>query len=91
MEAKIAAKKADEDRKKAEKIEKARASQQAEIDRKAAIEAEKEARRLLEEQRRKSTEDEKRDKVLTDAAERLKQAQIAYEAEIAKTAKGGGK
>ncbi|HEY0876480.1 MAG TPA: pilus assembly protein N-terminal domain-containing protein [Vicinamibacterales bacterium] len=97
-EAKIAAKKAEEerkkaeeDRKKAEKLEKERAKQQAEEDRKAAEQAEKEARKQLEEQRKKDEEEKERQKAIEEAAARLKEAQEAYKAEIAKTNKGGGK
>lgn len=104
-EAKIAAKKAEEDRekaeeerkqaeedrKKAEKLEKERAKKQAEADKKAAEQAEKEARKQLEEQRKKAAEEEKRAKSVAEAAERLKEAQKAYQAEIAKTNKGGGR
>jgi hypothetical protein len=90
-EARIAAKKAEEDRKKMERIEKERAKQQAEADRKAADAAEKAARKKLEEDRKKAAEAEKRDKALAEAAARLKQAQSAYQAEVAKTSKGGGK
>jgi pilus assembly protein CpaC len=86
-----AAKKAEEDRKKAEKIEKARAKKQAEIDRKAAEEAAKAARLKAEDDRKKAAEEEKRLKAVAEAAARLKEAQEAYKAEIAKTNKGGGK
>jgi pilus assembly protein CpaC len=86
-----AAKQAEEDRKKAEKIEKARAKRQAEIDRKAAEQAEKDARQKLEETRKKAAEEEKRLKAVAEAAERLKEAQEAYKAEIEKTNNGGGK
>ena len=75
----------------AEKIEKERAKAQAEADRKAAEEAEKEARKQLEEQRKKAEEEEKKNKAIAEAAARLKEAQSAYQAEIAKTGKGGGK
>jgi pilus assembly protein CpaC len=77
-EAKAAAKKAEEDRRAAEKIEKERARLQAEADKKAAEEA-----------RKKQEEDQKRDKALAEAAARLKQAQSAYQSELAKTSKGG--
>ena len=87
----IAEKKAEEDRKKAEKIEKERARKQAELDRKAAEEAEKAAIKKAEEDRRKNAEEEKRNKAVAEAAARLKAAQDAYQAEVAKTAKGGGK
>ena len=65
------------------------ARQEAGRDRpKAAEEAEKEAGDARRpKKRRKNAEDEKRDKALTDAAARLKQAQSAYQAEIAKTAR----
>jgi pilus assembly protein CpaC len=89
-DAKKAAKKAEEDRKKAEKAEKERAKKQAEADRKAAEQAEKQARKQLEEQRKKAAEEEKKNKALAEAADRLKQAQSAYQAELAKTNKGGG-
>jgi len=90
-EAKKAAKKAEEDRKKAEKVEKERAKRQAEADKKAAEQAEKQARKQLEEQRKKTAEEDKKNKSLADAADRLKQAQSAYQAELAKTNKGGSK
>jgi pilus assembly protein CpaC len=89
--AKIAAEKAEQDRKKAEKLEQERAKAQAEADRKAAAEAEKAARRKLEADRNKAAENEKRDKELAEAATRLKDAQAAYQAQISKTTKGGGK
>ena len=75
----VAAKKAEEERKKAEKIEKERAKKQAEVDRKAA---EGEPRKKDEEQRSARRR-------CTDAAARLKQAQAAYQAEVAKSNKGG--
>ena len=90
-EARVAAKKAEEDRKKAEKLEKERAKRQAEADKKAAEEAEKEARKQLEEERKKAAEKDKRNKEIAEAAERLAEAQKAYEAELAKTNKGGVK
>jgi hypothetical protein len=51
------------------------------------------ARRNADEARRQTEEDAKRQKALTDAEQRLKQAQDAYQAEIARTtvAKGGTK
>jgi pilus assembly protein CpaC len=88
--ARVAAKKAEEDRKKAELIEKERAKRQAAADKKAAEQAEKDARKQLEEQRRKAAEEDKKNKALTDAADRLKQAQTAYQAELAKN-KGGSR
>ena len=87
----VAAKKAEEDRKKAEQIEKERAKRQAAADKKAAEQAEKDARKQLEEQRKKAAEEEKKNKALTDAADRLKQAQTAYQAELAKNNKGGSR
>jgi len=90
-DAKAAAKKADEERKKAEKIEKERAKRQAEADKKAAEQAEKDARKQLEEQRKKAAEEEKKNKALAEAAARLKQAQSAYQSELAKTNKGGSR
>lgn len=89
--ARVAAKKAEEDRKKAEKVERERARRQAEIDRKAAEQAAKAAAKQAEEDRRKAAEEEKRNKAVAEAAARLKEAQQAYQAEIAKTNKGGGK
>jgi pilus assembly protein CpaC len=51
------------------------------------------ARTNTEEARRQTEEDGKRQKALTDAEQRLKQAQAAYQAEVARTtvAKGGSK
>ncbi|MEO6213708.1 MAG: pilus assembly protein N-terminal domain-containing protein, partial [Vicinamibacterales bacterium] len=68
-EAKIAARKLEEQKRVADKVEKERARLQAEADKKAAEEA-----------RRKQEDDQKRDKALTEAAARLKQAQSAYQA-----------
>ena len=48
-------------------------------------------RKQLEEQRKKVADEEKKNKAISDAAARLKEAQSAYQAEIAKTNKGGGK
>ena len=75
-DAKVTAKKEAEQKRLTEKIEKERAKAQAEADKRAAEEA-----------RKKQDEDQKRDKALADAAARLKAAQSAYQAEIAK--KGG--
>ena len=74
-----AAKKAEEERIKAEKLGKELARKKAESDRKTA-----------EETRRKQEEQAKREKAIADAAERLKAAQSAYQAELAKS-KGGQK
>ena len=73
----IAAKKAEEERLKAEKLGKEMARKQAEVDRKNAEEA-----------RKKLEEEQRREKALSDAAARLKAAQSAYQAELAKN-KGG--
>ncbi len=75
-DAKVNAKKDAEQKRLTEKVEKERAKAQAEADKRAAEEA-----------RKKAEEDQKRDKSLADAAARLKAAQSAYQAEIAK--KGG--
>jgi pilus assembly protein CpaC len=72
----VNAKKAEEDRRAAEKLEKERAKRQAEVDKKNAELAKK-----------KAEEDAKRDRVLAEAASRLKEAQDAYQAEVEK-AKG---
>ena len=74
----VSARKAEEERIKAEKLGKELAKKQAEADRKAAEEA-----------RKKNEEQQKREKALQDAAARLKAAQAAYQAEIAKGNKGG--
>ena len=74
-----AAKKAEEERIKAEKLGKELAKKKAESDRKASEEA-----------RKKQEEQAKREKAIADAAERLKAAQSAYQAELAKS-KGGQK
>jgi len=79
--AKRAAKRAEEDQKKAEKL----AKKQAEADRKAA----EEARKAAEEQKKREAEEDKKDQVVADAAARLKNAQAAYQAELAKTKRGG--
>ena len=75
---KVAARKAEEERIKAEKLGKEMARKKAESDRKAAEEA-----------RKKQDEQQKREKALQEAADRLKAAQSAYQAEVAKTSKGG--
>ena len=78
-EDKKSAKKAEEERIKAEKLGKELAKKKAESDRKSAEEA-----------RKKQEEQAKREKAIADAAERLKAAQSAYQAELAKS-KGGQK
>ena len=77
-EAKKIARKQDEQRKKDEKAAQERAKRQAEADRKAAEEA-----------RRKADEDQRKQKQLEDAEAKLKAAQAAYQAELAKLNKGG--
>ncbi|MCA1563786.1 MAG: hypothetical protein LC804_27250, partial [Acidobacteria bacterium] len=84
----VAAKKAEEDRviaarKAAEdqKIDEARAREQARRD--AIV-----AKRQAEIDRKKAEEERKRNKALTDAAERLKAAQAAYQAEVQRAGKG---
>ena len=74
-----------------EKAEKERAKQQAEADAKAAEQARKKAEQRRRPSSRRHTEqaDQKRDKALAEAAARLKDAQSAYQAELAKTNKGG--
>ena len=67
-------KKDEEARKVAERVEKDRAKREAEVAKKNAEIAQK-----------KAEEDAKREKTLTDAAERLKQAQAAYQAELDKS------
>jgi pilus assembly protein CpaC len=74
-----AARKAEQERKRTEKLEKERAKRDAEV-----------ARTNAEIARKQAEEKQKRDKALTEAAERLKAAQAAYQAEMAK-AKGGGR
>jgi len=76
-EEKRQAKRAEAERRQAEKLERERAKREAEIARRNAVLAKK-----------KAEDDEKREKALAEAAERLKAAQAAYQAEIAK-AKGG--
>lgn len=74
--AKVAQKKADDDKRAADKLAKERAIREAEV-----------AKKNAEIARRKADEDQKRERALADAATRLKQAQAAYQAEIDK-AKG---
>ena len=69
-----AQKKAEEDRRAAEKLQKERAAHEAEV-----------AKKNAEAAKKKAEEDQKRDKALADAAARLKQAQQAYQAEMEKT------
>jgi pilus assembly protein CpaC len=71
------AKKDEEARKLAERLEKERAKREAEV-----------AKKNAEIARKKAEEDAKREKTLSEAAERLKAAQAAYHAEVEK-AKGG--
>ena len=74
--AQAAAARADEARRAADKISKARARREADV-----------AKKTAEIERRKAEDDQKRNKALVEAAERLKQAQTAYQSEIEK-AKG---
>jgi pilus assembly protein CpaC len=67
-------KKDEEARKLADRLEKERAKREAEV-----------AKRNAEIARKKAEEDAKREKTLSEAAERLKQAQAAYQAELEKT------
>lgn len=71
---KAALKKADEDKRAADKLAKERAIREAEV-----------AKKNAEIARKKATDDQKRERSLADAAARLKQAQAAYQAEIEKT------
>jgi pilus assembly protein CpaC len=64
----------DEARKLAEKLDRERAKREAEV-----------AKRNAEVARKKAEEDAKREKTLSEAADRLKQAQAAYQAELEKT------
>lgn len=73
---KAAQRKAEEDRRVGDKLAKERGAREAEVARKGAEAA-----------RRQAEEDQKRAKVLADAASRLQQAQTAYQAEVDK-AKG---
>jgi Skp family chaperone for outer membrane proteins len=68
--------KAEEDHRAADRLQKERALREAEV-----------AKRNAEIARKKAEEDQKHDKALSDAAARLKQAQAAYQAEMEK-AKG---
>jgi pilus assembly protein CpaC len=71
---KAAQKKAEDDKRAADKLEKERAAHEAEV-----------AKKNAEAAKKKAEEDAKRDKALTDAAARLKQAQDAYQAEMEKS------
>jgi pilus assembly protein CpaC len=75
--ARAAQRKEEEDRRQADRLSKDRAKREAEIARKNAEIAKKQA-----------DEDSKRERALSEAAARLKQAQTAYQAEVEK-AKGG--
>ena len=74
---KVADQKAAEEKARQQKLDEERAKREAEV-----------ARRNAEADRQKQAEAKKREKSLTEAAERLRQAQAAYQAEIDK-AKGG--
>ncbi|MEN3339187.1 MAG: pilus assembly protein CpaC [Acidobacteriota bacterium] len=73
-EDRVGKKKADEDKRAADKLAKERALRDAEV-----------AKRNAEVARRKAEEDQRRDRSLADAAARLKAAQDAYQAEVDKT------
>ena len=73
-EDRIAKKKADEDKRVADKLARERGQREAEM-----------AKRNAEIARRKAEEDQRRDRSLADAAARLKAAQDAYQAEVEKT------
>ncbi len=74
---KVAQAKAEEDRKQADRLGKERAKREAEI-----------ARRQAEVAKKQADDDAKREKALSEAAARLKEAQAQYQAEVEKT-KGG--
>ena len=67
------------EKRQADKLASERAKREAEI-----------ARKNAELARKKAQEDEKREKALAEAAARLKEAQAAYQAEVAKSKGGGG-
>jgi hypothetical protein len=73
------ARKDDVQRKQAEKLELERQKRESES-----------ARKNAEQARKQAEDDQRRQKALTDAAMRLKQAQDAYQAEVAKTSNGKG-
>jgi pilus assembly protein CpaC len=74
-----AAKRTAKERAQADRLAKERARREAEV-----------ARRNEELARRKAEEDARRDRAVADAAARLKEAQAAYEAEVARTKSGKG-
>jgi pilus assembly protein CpaC len=76
---KIADQKAAEEKARQQKLDEERARREAEV-----------ARRNAEADRQRQAEAKKREKSLADAAERLRQAQSAYQAEIDKTKGGKG-
>jgi pilus assembly protein CpaC len=73
-EEKVLQKKAEDDRRIADRVAKAHAAREAEL-----------ARQDAETARVKAAEDQKREKVLADAAARLKEAQTEYQAQLEKT------
>ncbi len=73
------ARRAQEDGAKQAKLDQERAKREAEVARKSA-----------EVDKKKADEQKKREKALSDAADRLRQAQAAYEAELQKTGSKGG-
>jgi pilus assembly protein CpaC len=74
-----AARKAGEDHTRQQKLDQERVKREAEV-----------AKKNAEIDRKKAEEQKKREKALSDAAERLRQAQAAYEAELQKTGSKGG-
>ena len=74
------AKKDEEQRKQAEKLNQERLKREAEV-----------AKKNAEAARKHNEEEQRRRKALNDAAAKLKQAQEAYQAEMAKGGKGGGR
>jgi pilus assembly protein CpaC len=75
----VAAQRAAEEKVRADKLAKERAKREGEV-----------AKRNEELARKKAIEDAKKEKAIAEAAARLKQAQAAYEAEMAKVKSGGG-
>jgi hypothetical protein len=74
-----AAKRTEKERQQADKLAKERTKREAEV-----------ARKNAEIARRKAEEDARKEKAIAEAAARLKEAQAAYEAQLAKIKSGGG-
>jgi pilus assembly protein CpaC len=85
-------KRAAEEHQKAEEARKAQedGARQAKVDQERAKREAEVARKNAEVDRKKTEEQKKREKALADAADRLRQAQAAYEAELQKTGSKGG-